>query len=85
MLVSKLDRILPEEARRGGFKGAGPRSAGVWGRSFLNVLTDTIEHVKNIGAGSASTEPKTLGAMQLSYRDGLSPCPRRCPRPRPAA
>jgi len=91
-LVSKLDRILPEEARRGGFKGAGPRSAGVWGRSFLNVLTDTIEHVRNIGAGSSSTNPKTLGAMQLTYRDCIVPpvpllprarFPRRCPRPPP--
>lgn len=69
-LVAKLDRILPEDARRGGFKGAGPRSAGVWGRSFLNVLTDTIEHVKNVQAGAACTKPKTLEALRLSYRDG---------------
>ena len=70
LLVATLDRILPEDARRGGFKGAGLRSPGVWGRSFLNVLTDTIEHVKNVGAGAAASKPKTLTELSLSYRDG---------------
>ena len=70
MLVAKLDRMLPDDARRGGFKGAGPRSAGVWGRSFFNVLSDTIEHLKGLGPRSATEAPMSLPAMGLSYFDG---------------
>ena len=70
MLVATLDRILPEHARRGGFKGAGLRSPGVWGRSFLNVLTDTIEHVKSVRSGGAASKPKTLTDLSLTYCDG---------------
>ena len=69
MLVAKLDRMLPDDARRGGFKGAGPRSAGIWGRSLFNVLSDTIEHLKGLGPRSATEAPMSLPAMGLSYFD----------------
>jgi len=49
-LVARLDRLLPDESRRGSFKGAGPRSAGVWGRSFFNVLSGSIESQKRRAA-----------------------------------
>ena len=83
VLVSKLDRILPDKARKGGFKGAGPRSAGVWGRSFFNVLSDTIHHLKELqSAGSAcpsTSKPKTLSSLGLSYTQGFGPLMRvRC-------
>jgi hypothetical protein len=69
-LVSTLDHLLPAEARRGGFKGAGPRSAGVLGRSFINVLTDTVEHLKILEAHALSRKPTKLGDLRLTYRDG---------------
>ena len=45
-LLASLDKLLPGDARRGGFKGAGPRSAGGLGRSTFNILTDTIHHLR---------------------------------------
>jgi len=57
-LQAKLDRLLPQDARQRGFKSAGHRSAGVCGRSFLNTLTDTINHVRKLKA-------------DISYRDVL--------------
>ena len=69
-LVAKLDLLLPEEARRGGFKGAGPRSAGVWGRSFFNVISDTIAHLRDKGLGDPdNTAPAPLMTLGLNYRD----------------
>ena len=69
-LVAKLDLALPEWARRGGFKGAGPRSTGVWGRSFFNVICGTIAHLRDKGLDHsdkiASSPLMTLG---LNYRD----------------
>ena len=69
-LVAKLDLLLPEGARRGGFKGAGPRSAGVWGRSFFNVISDTIAHLRDKGLGDPdNTAPSPLMTLGLNYRD----------------
>lgn len=48
-LVAHLDSLLPAEARNKYFKGAGPRSAGIWGRSFFNVMVDTISHLRSSG------------------------------------
>ena len=75
-LLATLDRLLPDDARRGGFKGAGPRSAGVWGRSVFNILTDTIHHLRAQNMGNldgGTTKNETLVALGLSYRDGLKP------------
>ena len=68
-LVARLDRLLPDESRRGGFKGTGSRSAGVWGRSFFNVLSDSIEYLKNLGPHSGSIAPMALPTMGLTYKD----------------
>ena len=69
-LVAKLDLALPEWARRGGFKGAGPRSTGVWGRSFFNVICDTIAHLRDKGLGDPdNTAPAPLMTLGLNYRD----------------
>jgi hypothetical protein len=86
-LVAALDRLLPDGARRGGFKGAGPRSAGVWGRSFFNVLTDAIQHLRAFRAAQAeeaTSRNGTLAALGFCYRDGLNPAPR-MPVPSPLA
>ena len=61
-LLASLDTLLPDDARRGGFKGAGSRSAGVMGRSTFNILTDTIHHLRAHHA-----------VLRLPYRDGLNP------------
>ena len=84
-LVSMLDVLLPDSARRAGFKRAGLRSAGVSGRSFFNVLSDTIDYVKTLGPAlthhsptetSGSSLCKTAFGVGLRYRDGL--CDRCC-------
>lgn len=69
-LVSALDNLLPAEARHGGFKGAGPRSAGVMGRSLINVLSDTVEHLKILEARALSRKPRNLRDLRMTYRDG---------------
>ena len=44
-----LSISIPQARRKGKeFKGAGPRAAGLQGRSFFNVLTDAIAYVKDI-------------------------------------
>jgi len=73
-LLATLDRLLPDAARRGGFKGAGPRSAGVWGRSFFSILTDTANHLRARNQGNldgGTTKNETLVSLGLSYRDVL--------------
>ena len=55
-LVAHLDSLLPADARNKYFKGAGPRSAGIWGRSFFNVMVDTISHLRSSGV-KASRQP----------------------------
>ena len=65
-LVANLDLALPEGARRGGFKGAGPRSTGVWGRSFFNVISDTIAHLRDKGLdGAEKMAPTPLASGEL--------------------
>lgn len=64
-LLASLDKLLPGDARRGGFKGAGPRSAGGLGRSTFNILTDAIHHLRSQHAA--------LKHWSLPYRDGLNP------------
>ena len=54
-LVSALDRALPDRARSKAFKGAGPRSAGIRGRSIFNVLTDCIGWIKQLHLQAACT------------------------------
>ena len=71
-LVSALDGILPPDAKRGGFKSAGPRSAGRSGRSALNVLTDTVEHLRLLDSRAQSQRPKNLADLRMTYRDGES-------------
>ena len=71
-LVSALDGILPPEARRGGFKSAGPRSAGRAGRSAINVLTDAVEHLRLLDSCVQSQRPKNLADLRMTYRDGES-------------
>lgn len=76
LLLSKLDSLLPEEARHGGFKGCGHRSAGISGRSVLNVLTDVVKYVKSARARSASASdrlPTPETSKNTSYRDGSVP------------
>jgi len=75
LLLSKLDSLLPEEARHGGFKGCGHRSAGVSGRSVLNVLTDVVKYVKGAKARSATSDrpPTTQASKSLPYHDGSVP------------
>ena len=69
-LLEKGVLALPERARRGGFKGAGPRSTGVWGRSFFNVICDTIAHLRDKGLGDPdNTAPSPLMTLGLNYRD----------------
>ena len=64
-LLASLDTQLPDDARRGGYKGAGPRSAGGMGRSTFNILTDAIHHLRSQHAA--------LKHWSLPYRDGLNP------------
>jgi hypothetical protein len=80
LLLSQLDRLLPTEARKGGFKGCGHRSPGLLGRSVLNVLSDAIEHVKDLRARSMLKEtssnraPRSEALLQArqppDYREG---------------
>ena len=71
-LQAKLDRLLPQDARQRGFKSAGHRSAGVCGRSFLNTLTDTINHVRKLKAEVSYRDvlmsAKTLVAMEVELQ-----------------
>jgi hypothetical protein len=46
LLVSTLDSLLPKWARCKPGKSAGIRSAGLQGRSVLNVLADCVELIK---------------------------------------
>jgi len=55
LLIASLDQALPDIARSKAFKGAGPRSAGIRGRSIFNVLTDVIGHIKETHLQAAST------------------------------
>ena len=64
LLLSQLDRLLPTEARKGGFKGCGHRSPGLLGRSVLNVLSDLIEHVKDLRARSMLKESSSDRAQR---------------------
>ena len=60
-LVSALDRALPDRARSKAFKGAGPRSAGIRGRSIFNVLTDCIGWIKQMHLQAACALAATHG------------------------
>lgn len=80
LLLTQLDRLLPVEARRGGFKGCGHRSPGLLGRSVLQVLSDTIGHVidlharnmrkKNAGKMTAVSGQEPSQQSAPDYRSG---------------
>ena len=60
LMVARLDCLLTQVGARkqhGEFKGAGPRSAGVGGRSIVHVLSDTIDHLLD---GTVSSVPKQV-------------------------
>ena len=63
-----------------GFKGAGPRSASTLGRSFFNVLVDTIDHLRrsNMAKSEESTQLKKGFSRQPSHSlesDSVPPLP----------
>jgi hypothetical protein len=54
-LAVQLDSMLPARAKgEKSANGAGGRSVGTEGRSMQDVLTDTIEHLRNLRAGRDS-------------------------------
>ena len=69
LYIATLDRLLPNRARSKVFKGAGARSPGIQGRSICNVLTDCIQHLKNIHLEAASA----LVKRHESERSGERP------------
>jgi len=66
LLIASLDQALPDIARSKAFKGAGPRSAGIRGRSIFNVLTDVIGHIKetHLQAASILADKQRGGALR---------------------
>ena len=67
LLVSTLDRSLPDRARSMyGFKGAGPRSTGLCGRSSLNVLSDCVKFLKqtHLEAAGELAARRERGALE---------------------
>ena len=60
--IVELDTLLPEEARSKPFKGAGPRSTGLRGRSVGNVLADCIRHIKSMHLQAAAARVDAAAA-----------------------
>ena len=72
MMVARLDCLLTQVGARkqhGEFKGAGPRSAGVGGRSIVHVLSDTIDHLLD---GRVSSVPKQVSDSCTDISDSTS-------------
>ena len=71
-LVSKLDHLLPHNARNYDSRGAGVRSAGMMGRSITTVLANTVKHLKTLKAEGwgRSQRPREPTSAQVKYRDG---------------
>ena len=71
-LVSKLDHLLPHNARKNDSRGAGVRSAGMLGRSITTVLANTVKHLKTLEAEGCgrSQRPMEPTSAQVKYRDG---------------
>ena len=68
-LVSVLDSLLPTGARCKPYKGAGPRSTGLQGRSVLNVLADCVQLIKTAHLQAAALVVDAAGHPQEDHVD----------------
>ena len=68
-LVATLDSLLPTEARCKPFKGAGPRSTGLQGRSVLNVLADCVQLIKTAHLNAAALVADAAGPAEQDHED----------------
>jgi hypothetical protein len=64
-----------------GFKSAGPRSASTFGRSFFNVLVDTIDYLRLSNIAKPEESPKKGFSRQPTHSLSASVPPPQPPEP----